>query len=178
MKKICFLVGSLFAILSLNIGASEASQIRDDGFRGMPFGASLDDFSAKKWELSPSNDSGGDKARFQTFIRTDEQKVLGDITLLDITYYFLDGKFYGVLLQTADGNQTEIMRQALVSSRGEPLHALLPVGGSVWIGSSSTAILQRNQETGEGTVMIVGNALQQRYEAYVKDAGGKIGKDL
>jgi len=154
------------------------SSFREDAFRGMPFGASIDEVAAKKWELSPSNDAGGDKLRFQTFIRTDEQKAVGDINLLEITYYFLDGKFYGVLLQTADGSQTEILRQALVSSRGEPLNTSLPARGAVWIGPSSTAILQRNQDTGEGTVLIVGNALQQSYEVYVKDAGGKISKDL
>jgi len=168
----------LFIGSSRFLHASNPSLVIDDSFRGLPYGASLADAAAKKWELSPSNDAGGEKARFQSYIRTDEQKALGDINLLEITYYFLDGKFYGVLLQTADGSQTEIMRQALVASRGEPVHASLPTGGVVWIGPSSTAILQRNQETGEGTVMIVGNTLQQSYESYVKDAGGKISKDL
>ena len=175
---------ALFLMLSAGLSpaatdyAKPQSSFREDTFRGVPFGASLADFSANKWELCPTNDAGGVKARFQSFIRTDEQKVLGDINLLEITYYFLDGKFYGVLLQTADGSQTEILRQALVSSRGVPLNTSFPVGGAVWIGTSSTAILQRNQGTSDGALMIVGNALQQSYEAYVKDAGGKISKDL
>ncbi len=157
---------------------SANAQTAEGSFRGLPFGATLTDAANKKWELTPANDVSGEKTRFQTFIRTDEQKAIGDINLLEITYYFLDGKFYGVLLQTADGSQTEILRQALISSRGEPLTTLIPAGGTIWIGSSSTAILQRNQATGEGTLLIVGNTIQQRYEAYVKDAAGKASKDL
>ena len=182
----CLMIGFCTLLLMISTGLSQSimdsskpqSSFREDAFRGMPFGASLEEVAAKKWELSPSNDAGGDKVRFQAFIRTDEQKAVGDIYLFEITYYFLDGKFYGVLLQTADGSQTEILRQALMSSRGEPLNTSLPAGGAVWVGPSSTAILQRNQDTGEGTVLIVGNALQLSYEAYVKDAGGKISKDL
>ena len=174
----CWFICLCCLILSTKINASDATFIREDTFRGLPFGASIDDAKKTQWELTPSNDAGGEKARFQCYIRTDEQKTLGDINLLEITYYFLDGKFYGVLLQAADGSQTEILKQALVSIRGDPLRTLAPAGGMVWIGPSSTAILQRNQETGEGSVLIVGNALQQNYESYVKDAGGKISKDL
>jgi hypothetical protein len=170
----------LAATLFLHASASSANlpAFRGESFRGMPFGASLADFNAKKWELTPSNDAGGDKNRFQSFIRMDEQKSMGDLLLLEVTYYFLDGKFYGVLLQTPDGCQTEILNQALLSSRGEPYHTVVPADGLVWIGSLSTAILQRNRETGEASLMIFGNALQKGFEAYVKDAGGKISKDL
>lgn len=168
----------VIAVTSFGVCQSASVPLVGDSFRGLPFGATLTDAIAKKWELSPANDAGGDNPKFQAYIRTDEQKALGEITLLEITYYFLNGKFYGVLLQTADSNQTEILRQALVLSRGEPLQASVPSGGAVWIGSTSTAILRRNQETGEGSVMIMGNGMQDSYEVFVKEAGGKVGKSL
>jgi hypothetical protein len=179
MRKLYILIlGALFFYSSVCIYGANPSLMLDDSFRGLPYGASLADAAAKKWELTPVNDANGDNPKFQAYVRTDEQKSLGDITLQEITYYFLNGKFYGVLILTADGNQTEILKHALFSSRGNPYSASSPVGALVWIGKSSTAILKRNQETGEGTMMIVGNGLQESYESYVKNAGDKVGKDL
>jgi hypothetical protein len=171
-------IALLFLGASRLLNASNPSLVIDDSFRGLPYGASLADAAAKKWELTPVNDANGDNPKFQVYVRTDEQKSLGDMTLQEITYYFLNGKFYGVLILTADGNQTQILKHALISSRGNPYSASSPAGALVWIGTSSTAILKRNQETGEGTMMIVGNGLQESYESYVKSAGDKVGKDL
>ena len=154
---------------------ADESSIAQNLFRGIPYGTTVDEMTAKGWDLTPVNDSNREKAALQAYIRNDEKKSFGDITCEEITYYFLNGKFYGVLLQTADGTQTEILKEAICAKRGKPLPSTC---GLVWIGQNSSVILRFNETSSEGTFLLFDNAQQTLYEKYVREAGGAASREL
>lgn len=171
------LASRMLLLMGMTIGVMQATEtsMPQNSFRGVPYGSTIAEISAKGWDLTPVNDANGEKSQFQAYIRNNEKKSLGEITCQEITYYFLHGKFYGVLLETADGTQTEILKQAITSGRGKPLQS---IGGEVWIGSKSSVILRINEVNGEGAFLIFDNSLQGDYENYVRDSGGAVSKEL
>ena len=164
----------LSCICAVWLHADEPS-ISQNLFRGIPYGTTVEEMTAKGWDLTPVNDSNREKAALQAYIRNDEKKSFGDITCDEITYYFLNEKFYGVLLQTVDGTQTEILKEAICAKRGRPL---LTTSGLVWIGQNSSVILRLNGTSGEGTFLLFDNNMQSLYEKYVREAGGAASREL
>jgi hypothetical protein len=170
------MIALLGASLPAHCNLQAADQtLAQNAFRGIAFGSPIEEVTSKGWDLTPVNDSNGDKPKLQAYIRNDEKKSLGDINCQEITYYFLNGKFFGVLLQTADSTQTEILKEALSTKRGKPFPSN---GGLVWVGQNSSVILRLNESSSEGTFLIFDNMLQAEYEKYVKEVAGVISREL
>ena len=157
--------------------ASVAPADKGNSFRGVPFGAPLTKVQTL-WQLEPLSDEGPQGSPLKLFIRNDETKNIGGITLQEIVYYFFEGNFYAVEIFTTDGSQTEILRQAADIAFGGRPHVNKEGNSFVWLGKNASMQLNANPATGEGRALIFNNDLQARYEKFSLEAAKKAAAEF
>lgn len=144
---------------------------RSKSFCGVPFGASIEE-AKKVWSLEEVEGVSAPDDPVKVYLREDDPLVIGALMVREVTYYFLDGKFYAVGFVTPDSRQTAILRGALVEGYGAP--AFEGGGGDllVWLGEVVSAHLQIGS-SGEARAVLFSNELQPRYEQSLRDAAAK-----
>jgi hypothetical protein len=150
---------------------------KNNAFRGMPFGTPLDEVQ-KKWELTPVSEGGSPEEALKLFIKNDEVKKIGDLTLQEVTYYFFQGRFYAVEVETPDTRQTQTLRQALeIAYRRGPNPGASP-DSLVWAGENVSTLLMVNPLTGEGRMLLFSNTIQSGYETYFLESAKRTASQL
>lgn len=150
---------------------------KNNAFRGIPFGTPLEEVQ-KKWDLTPVAEGASPEEALKLFIKNDEVKKIGDLTLQEVTYYFFQGKFYAVEVETPDTRQTQTLRQALeIAYKKGPSPGSAP-DSFVWPGENTTTLLLVNPMTGEGRMLLFSNALQGGYEAYFLESAKRTASQL
>lgn len=150
---------------------------KNNAFRGIPFGTPLEEVQ-KKWDLTPVTEGSSPEEALRLFIKNDEAKKIGDLTLQEVTYYFFQGKFYAVEAETPDTRQTQTLRQALeIAYKRGPSPGVSP-DALVWPGENTTTLLLINPLTGEGRMLLFSNALQGGYEAYFLESAKRTASQL
>jgi hypothetical protein len=156
--------------------AGISSADRNNAFRGIPFGTPLEEVR-KKWDLTPVGDSPADDP-LKLFIKNDEVRAIGNLTLQEVTYYFFQGKFYGVEIVTPDTRQTETLRQALEIAYGRPPFAGNSPDAVAWPGDHVSTLLIMSPLSGEGRTFLFSNPIQSGYEAYFLESARKTATQL
>ena len=150
---------------------------KNNAFRGIPFGTPLEEVQ-KKWELTPVSEGGSPEEALKLFIKNDEVKKIGDLSLQEVTYYFFQGRFYAVEVETPDTRQTQTLRQALeISYRRGPNPGASP-DSLVWAGENVSTLLLVNPLTGEGRMLLFSNAIQSGYETYFLESAKRTASQL
>ena len=157
--------------------ASGAPADKGNSFRGVAFGTPLAKVQPL-WQLEPLSDDGPQGCPLKLFIRNDETKNIGGITLQEIVYYFFEGSFYAVEIFTTDGSQTEILRQAADIAFGGHPQVNKEGTSFVWLGKNASMQLNANPATGEGRALIFNNDLQARYEKFSLDVAKKAAAEF
>lgn len=169
----CALAGAALPLGSLAGDApATAAAPAKDSFRGVAFGTPLDQVAAQ-WALEPVGEDAAPDDPLKVFIRQDEPGTLGSVRLQEVLYYFIHGKFYAVGFCTADGRQTEILREAFGLTFGAKAHESEGGASLVWPGEKMSAQLKVSLGTGEGRALLFDNALQRDYEAALLEAARK-----
>jgi len=177
---LCFAAAPTGGAASEPEGGSVASvEPADKGnsFRGVSFGTPLTKVQTL-WQLEPLSDDGPQGCPLKLFIRNDETKNIGGITLQEIVYYFFEGSFYAVEIFTTDGSQTEILRQAADIAFGGHPQVNKEGNSFVWLGKNASMQLNANPATGEGRALIFKNDLQARYEKFSLEAAKKAASEF
>jgi hypothetical protein len=150
---------------------------RNNAFRGIPFGTPLDEVQ-KKWELTPVTEGMSSDEILKLFIKNDEVKKIGDLTIQEVTYYFFQDKFYAVELETSDTRQTQTLRQALeIAYKRGPSSGISP-DVLVWPGENVSTLLIANPATGEGRMLLFSNEMQSGYESCFLEAAKRTASQL
>jgi hypothetical protein len=150
---------------------------KSNSFRGIPFGTPLEEVQ-KKWELTPVTEGTAPEESLKLFIKNDEVKKIGDLTLQEVTYYFFQGRFYAVEVETPDTRQTQTLRQALeIAYRRGPNPGASP-DSLVWAGENVSTLLLVNPLTGEGRMLLFSNAIQNGYETYFLESAKRTASQL
>jgi hypothetical protein len=150
---------------------------KNNAFRGIPFGTPFEEVQ-KKWDLTPVTEGVSPEEALKLFIKNDEVKKIGDLTLQEVTYYFFQGKFYAVEVETPDTRQTQTLRQALeIAYRRSPNPGPSP-DALVWAGENVSTLLLVNPLTGEGRMLLFSNAIQSGYESYFMESAKKTASQL
>ena len=150
---------------------------KNNAFRGIPFGTPLEEVQ-KKWELTPVSEGGSPEEALKLFIKNDEVKKIGDLSLQEVTYYFFQGRFYAVEVETPDTRQTQTLRQALeIAYRRGPNPGASP-DSLVWAGENVSTLLLVNPLTGEGRMLLFSNAIQTGYETYFLESAKRTASQL
>ena len=157
--------------------AGISSADRNNAFRGVPFGTPLEEVQ-KKWELNPVGDAVSTEDPLKLFIKNDEVKKIGDLTLQEVTYYFFQGKFYAVEIETSDTRQTQTLRQALEIAYGRPPSSGASPDAVVWAGDHVSTLLIMNPLSGEGRTFLFSNPIQSGYETYFLESAKKTATQL
>ena len=157
--------------------ASVAPAEKGNSFRGVPFGTPLAKVQTL-WQLEPLSDDSPQVSPLKLFIRNDETKNIGGMTLQEIVYYFFEGNFYAVEIFTTDGSQTGILRQAADIAFGGRPHVNKESNSFVWLGKNASMQLNANPATGEGRALIFNNDLQARYEKFSLDVAKKAAAEF
>ena len=157
--------------------ASGAPADKGNSFRGVAFGTPLAKVQSL-WQLEPLSDDAPQGNPLKLFIRNDETKNIGGITLREIVYCFFEESFYAVEIFTTDGSQTEILRQAADIAFGGRPHVNKEGNSFVWLGKNASMQLNANPATGEGRALIFNNDLQARYEKFSVEAAKKAASEF
>ena len=157
--------------------APNAETGKSNSFRGVPFGAPLKQ-AQEKWGLEALEDRTAPGDPLKLFIRNEETKNIGSISLREIVYYFFNDKFYAVEISTPDIRQTETLRQAFDLAFGARPCRTKEGDMLVWLGDKTTAQMLVSPITGEGRALIFNNDLQADFESYSRDAAKKAAKEF
>ena len=148
-----------------------------NSFRDMAFGSSIEEVQ-KTIKLEPIAEDQAKGDPLKTYIRSDEKKSLGDVAIQEVVYYFLEEKFYAVLISTLDYRQTENLRKALNIVYGASPHIDKESRNLVWSGKNTTAFMRSDRVTGEARTMISCNELQKNYDRLSRESATKAAGEL
>lgn len=155
----------------------EAAFDAANSFRGMAFGTPLEQ-AKQAWELQPVAEEGQVPERLQLFIRNDEKKSLGDISVQELGYYFFDGKFYGVVIGTMESRHTELLKRMFEAAYTSGPQVSSSAGAFVWPGRNVSVLMKINADTGEARTLVFGNGMQREYEDFAREAARKAAEGL
>ena len=153
------------------------SMDQTNSFRGVLFGTPLEEVD-KSLGLEPVAEDQAKNDPLKLFIRNDEKKLLGNIGVQEIVYYFLEGKFYAVCVATLDFRQTENLRKTLEIIYGGAPQVDKESRGLVWNGKNTTAFLRFDKVTGEARTLICCNELQKNYNRLITESAKKAASEL
>lgn len=187
-------VGSLVCVVAFLLAAMELAYSQDaskkrtgltssglmdqtNSFRNMAFGSSIEEVQ-KTIKLEPIAEDQAKGDPLKTYIRSDEKKSLGDVAIQEVVYYFLEEKFYAVLISTLDYRQTENLRKALDIVYGASPHIDKESRNLVWSGKNTTAFMRSDRVTGEARTMISCNELQKSYDRLSRESATKASGEL
>lgn len=153
------------------------SMDQTNSFRGVLFGTPLEDVD-KSLGLEPVSEDQAKNDPLKLFIRNDEKKLLGNIAVQEIIYYFLEGKFYAVCVSTLDYRQSENLRKTLEIIYGATPQIDKESRGLVWNGKNTTAFMRFDKGTGEARTMISCNELQKNYNRLITESAKKAASEL
>lgn len=155
----------------------QGSMDQTNSFRDMAFGSAIEEVQ-KTIQLEPVSEDQAKGDPLKTYIRSDEKKSLGDVAIQEVVYYFLEGKFYGVLISTLDFRQTENLRKALDIVYGASPQLDKESRNLVWSGKNTTAFMRFDRVTGEARTMISCNDLQKNYDRLARESATKAASEL
>lgn len=165
------------ALKKRNGQAGQGSMDQTNSFRDMAFGSAIEEVQ-KTIQLEPISEDQAKGDPLKTYIRSDEKKSLGDVAIQEVVYYFLDGKFYAVLISTLDFRQTENLRKALDIVYGASPQIDKESRNLIWSGKNTTAFMRSDRVTGEARTMISCNDLQKNYDRLARESATKAASEL
>jgi hypothetical protein len=123
-----------------------------NGFRGIGFGSEEAKFSG----LVLADDQGS----LKLFNKKGEDLLIGPAKLTGVTYEFLDGKFFSVVLTTNTKSETSELLAVAVAAFGEGEQ--IDPDNTVWEGKTAFAHFSENPTTGEGSLTIGNRELAKK----------------
>jgi hypothetical protein len=124
------------------------------GYGGVAFGA---DFPVAEFKLEQ------DRGTLKIYRKTTEKTLMGSALLDDVLYYVFNGKFYGVVFHTADGQDSLALKGILINAFGTGTDSEDSGPSTIWMAKSRGALFDLNTSTGESSAFIFDHKLHNAF---------------
>ncbi len=160
LKGKTYIKAFIFLSILLIPLVSFAYENEPDGFRGIKWGTD-------KSELKDLNSYGtDDQDGTEMFVKKTDELQIGDAKLEHIFYVFWKNKFSGVMIKSKGYSNCRDLKQATFAKFGKGSQDNQFIEKYVWYGTTTTIILNYNEISEEGTLLLISMELRKQQEEY------------
>ncbi len=103
---------------------------------------------------------------------------MGPALLEAVLYYVFEGKFYGVVLHTDDGQDSLALKGVLVNAFGTGIDSENNAPSTIWMAKDRGALFDLNTSTGKGSAFIFDHKLHNACLAEQSQSSQSAAKQL